>query len=634
MEILRQAMKNAAANYSQSTSIVKTAKVYDSCIDTAAIEHRGISPLANLITQYGGWSVTGSGLNSWTVKEKMGKVLRDLNVQTLLSVSVVTDPMDSSQHILSISYSSLGMGISYYYDESSQGQQIRQAYKTYMKTVARLLGGGSRSDYKMMNIYNFESSIARGVQSKSVSRDMLESLRDIDGQRSGRSLDSVDKTIYDFCIDSNFDISFMLDFLNTAFSKQNITFRSDEKVYYPHSTVYLTLFQKIAYQYKYISSSTIKDYIMWRVVDAYVMSMPDKFVQAKLKYLEAVAGVQEYKRWNYCLESMMSPMGMTLGRLYVDANFDETTKTTVKDMTSRLRQSFVDNLKSADWMDYQTKRSAKAKALAIKEDVGYPSYIKDNSELDAHYSTLDETLYYFENSIAMNRMVVQKSFGMLRQPVNKDMWAESPAQINGYYSPQQNRIVFLAGILQSPFYRKTYPKYLNYGSLAMVIGHEITHGFDSQGRNFDKNGNFKDWWSTYSKNNFITRAYCLVQQYNGYEVFGKNIDGIQTLNENIADNGGIKLAYEAYQSWVKDNKKEGRLPDLGFSVDQLFFIGFATPWCSVYKKQSALHQLEVDPHSYPKYRVLGPLSNFKKFAEAFSCRSGSKMNPYKKCSVW
>ncbi|XP_020613218.1 endothelin-converting enzyme homolog isoform X1 [Orbicella faveolata] len=303
-------------------------------------------------------------------------------------------------------------------------------------------------------------------------------------------------------------------------------------------------------------------------------------------------------------------------------------------MTSRLRKAFIDNLKSADWMDYETKQSAKEKARVIKEDVGYPPYIKDDSKLDTHYSTLNASSDYFENNVAMNRMIVQKSFDVLREPVNKDLWAESPAEVNGYYSPQQNRIVFLAGILQSPFYRKGYPKYLNYGSLAMIIGHEITHGFDSRGRLFDKNGNVKDWWSFRSKLDFVERTECLVNQYNKYQVFGENIDGKQTLNENIADNGGIKLAYEAYQSWVNDNGKEERLPGLDFSVDQLFFIGYATPWCSVYKKQAALFQLKNDVHSYPKYRVLGPLSNFKKFADAFGCKRGSNMNPYTKCSVW
>jgi len=168
----------------------------------------------------------------------------------------------------------------------------------------------------------------------------------------------------------------------------------------------------------------------------------------------------------------------------------------------------------------------------------------------------------------------------------------------------------------------------------MVIGHEITHGFDSQGRLFDKNGNVKDWWSDSSEYNFEDRARCLINQYSNYEVFGEYINGKQTLNENIADNGGIKLAYDAYQSWVDDNEKEGQLPDLDLSVDQLFFIGFAMPWCSVYKKEAALYQLKTDSHTYNKYRVIGSLSNFKRFAKAFSCSSGSNMNPRDKCAVW
>ncbi|XP_078346187.1 endothelin-converting enzyme 1-like isoform X2 [Oculina patagonica] len=632
MKVLRKAMETAASNYSQSSAIVKTAKIYDSCIDTAAIEQRGTSPLQKLISQYGGWTVTGGATNSWTVEEKMGRVLKDLNVQSLLSVTVGTDPQESTKHILSISFSSLGMGMGYYFDDSSQGMQVREAYKTYMKTIARLLGGGFYSDQKMMDIYDFEDSIAQAANPDSVSEDMIETL--MDHHRSGRSLDSVDKTLEEFSTDSYFSLSFLEAFLNTAFSNQGITFSSYDNVYYPSSEAYLNVFQTIRNKYKYSSVETVKNYIMWRVVDKYVMSMPNRFVQAKLKFQKAMAGPREYKRWSFCLESMMKPLGMTLGRLYVDADFDETTKTTVKDMTSRLRKAFIDNLKSADWMDYSTRQSAKEKALAIKEDVGYPPFIKDDLKLDTRYSTLSASSNFFENSVTMNRMVVQENFEMYGQPVNKDLWAESPAEVNGYYSPQQNRIVFLAGILQSPFYRKLYPKYLNYGSLAMVIGHEITHGFDSQGRLFDKNGNVNDWWSYSSTQNFLERAICLVNQYNNYEVFGKNIEGQQTINENIADNGGIKLAYDAYQAWVDDNKKEGRLPDLDLSVDQLFFIGFATPWCSVYKKQAALFQLKNDVHSYPKYRVIGPLSNFEKFGDAFSCKKGSNMNPRTKCSVW
>ncbi|CAH3026697.1 unnamed protein product, partial [Porites evermanni] len=179
---------------------------------------------------------------------------------------------------------------------------------------------------------------------------------------------------------------------------------------------------------------------------------------------------------------------------------------------------------------------------------------------------------------------------------------------------------------KTPFYTKNYPKYLNYGSLATVIGHEITHGFDDSGRLYDKNGNFNDWWSEESEANFKSKSDCLVDQYGDYKVFGKKIDGKQTLGENIADNGGLKLAYEAYQSWVKANGRENPLPDLSMSVDQLFFIGFAMTHCAVYKKKAALYQREIDSHSYDKYRSI--------FAKAFNCPIGSEMNPVKKCSVW
>ncbi|XP_022793829.1 membrane metallo-endopeptidase-like 1 [Stylophora pistillata] len=633
MKVLQQAMVNASAKYNQSSFILKTVKIYDSCLNTSAIESRGSSPLEKLIELYGGWSVTGKGLNAWTVPEKMGRVLRDLNVQTLLRASVGTDFEDSSQHILNLNIASLGMSFKYYFDQKDRSIKVREAYKTYMKTIAKLLGGGPFSDSKMDAIYDFESGIAESVDPDTVSEDLIESL--MEHHRSGRSLDDLDQTIEEFWLDSDFETSFVTDFLNSAFYNQGVTFSSYDKVYYPQSDVYKDVFKAMASQYQNKNKQTVKDYIMWRVIDSYVMSMPDNFLQAKLKYLKAVSGLlAENKRWSDCLEIMMSPMSFTLGRLYVDANFDESTKTTVKDMTTRLRQSFIDNLDDSDWMDSSTKQSAKAKAQAIKEDIGYPAFIKHDKKLDKQYSLLSAGEDYFENTVSMNKFIVQNNFAVLREPVDKDMWMESPAQVNGYYSPQQNRIVFLAGILQSPFYRKYWPKYINYGSLAMVIGHEITHGFDSQGRLYDKDGNVKNWWSYSSTYNFDEKAQCLVNQYNNYDVFGTPIDGKQTLNENIADNGGIKLAYDAYQSWVKDNKKEGQLPDLGLSVDKLFFIGFATPWCSVYKKEAALSQVARDVHSFPKYRVIGPLSNFKKFADAYSCKSGKGMDPSNKCSVW
>ncbi|XP_068674901.1 endothelin-converting enzyme homolog isoform X1 [Montipora foliosa] len=627
LKVLRHALENDA-RYSQSLSITKTTKIYNSCIDTSAIELRDEYPLAQLIARYGGWSLTGFGTNLWSVEEKMGHVLKDLNVQTLLSVSVKTDLMDSSRHIIYFDGSSLGMSPSYY--SLVKYFEIQEAYKTYMKTIVHLLGGtGSSANNRVEAIYDFEKKLARALVGNLYSEDLVETLQQY--HRSGRSLLDLDKTIYDFCEETSFSEDFILGFLNTAFSNQAFApLNSHESIFYGNEHVFHDIYKV----YSRTSDGVVKDYIMWRVVDQYVLTMPRRFVDVKRKFMEAIAGPLEAERWSDCLEGMMTPMDMSLGRLFVDADFDEDTESTVRDMTRRVRKAFTDNLKTADWMDYLTKETAKAKADAMAEDVGYPPYIKDDAELDQHYSMLTVGDGFFENVVAMNKMMIQRQFGSLRLRVNKDKWLMGPTNINAYYSPQQNRIVILAGILRSPFYKKQYPKFINYGSLAMIIAHETTHGFDSRGRLFGKDGNVDDWWSTMAEENFEDRSQCLVDQYNDYEVFGQDIDGRQTLDENIADNGGIKLAYKAYRSWVRDNEVEQTLPNLGLSNDQLFFVGFAMPWCSLFSKKKALFQLEYDVHSYPKYRVIGPLSNFKNFSQAFNCPIGSTMNPYEKCAVW
>lgn len=240
----------------------------------------------------------------------------------------------------------------------------------------------------------------------------------------------------------------------------------------------------------------------------------------------------------------------------------------------------------------------------------------------------------FENTISTMAFSANESYGSLDKPVDRKEWFLGPSQVNGYYSSQQNRIVFLAAILQPPFYNPKYPKYLNFGGIGMVIGHEITHGFDGSGRYYDKDGNLNNWWSPRSLRGFVTRANCLAKQYSQFDVYGKKINGNQTLNENIADNGGIKLAFRAYKTLVEKEGTEGALPGLGLTEDQLFFVGFARAWCSLYKKKAAYRQLETDSHSYPKYRVVGTLRNYDKFAEAFNCKPGSAMNPMKKCSLW
>lgn len=331
---------------------------------------------------------------------------------------------------------------------------------------------------------------------------------------------------------------------------------------------------------------------------------------------------------------MQPVFGMPLGLLFVDAAFDERSKATVTKMTRLMKDEFIKNLDSLPWMSEETKANAKQKALAIKEDIGYPSYIKNPKELAAKIQNLKVGDTLFENFKSVLTFVADESHGSLDKPVDEEQWFLGPSQVNGYYSPRQNRIVFLAAILQPPFYNPNDPTYFNYGGIGMVIGHEITHGFDNTGRLFDKDGNLNNWWSVTSGSGFSTRSTCLARQYSKYEVYGKKINGNQTINENIADNGGIKLAFNAYKTLVSQEGSEGALPGLRLTEEQLFFVGFARPWCSLYKKKAALLQLETSSHTFSKFRIIGTLHNYDKFAEAFNCKRGSAMNPDDKCSLW
>lgn len=227
-----------------------------------------------------------------------------------------------------------------------------------------------------------------------------------------------------------------------------------------------------------------------------------------------------------------------------------------------------------------------------------------------------------------------------------------PSTVNAYYTPTKNQMVFPAGILQSPFYDPTFPPSLNYGGMGVVMGHELTHGFDDQGREFDKDGNLKHWWKNKTVELFKNRTKCFVNQYSKYsdhnpnkntnfffssdkyKINSKNINGNQTLGENIADNGGLKAAYHAYLTLMQDKSEPTSLPGLALDHKQLFFVAFAQVWCSSVTKEATALQIEKDSHSPAKFRVVGALSNLKEFSEVFKCKPGSKMNPRNKCEVW
>lgn len=342
-------------------------------------------------------------------------------------------------------------------------------------------------------------------------------------------------------------------------------------------------------------------------------------------------------RWQECLNVAYGYLGMPFSLLYVDETFEGESKKSAEEMIHDIREVFLTNLENLDWMDEETKRKAKEKALAVRENIGYPDSLRNKTALALDFKGFDvKKDQYFKNIVRANEFYNLKRYANLGKPVDKDRWAMLPATVNAYYSATENKIVFPAGILQKPFYDHRFPKALNYAGIGVVVGHEITHGFDNSGRLFNKDGNLADWWSNKSIEAFKNKAKCLEDQYSNYTFHSLNLNGEQTLAENIADNAGIKQAFQAYQNWKRRRgRPEPYLPGMkDFTNEQIFFLGFAQIWCLKSRPSAVERLVTFSSHSPGKFRVIGSLSNFDEFAKAYKCPKGSQMNPEKKCSVW
>ncbi|XP_017492271.1 PREDICTED: neprilysin-2-like [Rhagoletis zephyria] len=273
----------------------------------------------------------------------------------------------------------------------------------------------------------------------------------------------------------------------------------------------------------------------------------------------------------------------------------------------------------------------------MNERIGYPEILNNATELEKEYENL--TIIpdnFMENVLNILKWDSDKNLQLLHQPVDKEKWTTEPAVVNAFYNPNKNDIVFPAGIFQPLFYSNNYPKSVNYGGIGVVIGHEITHGFDDKGRQFDKDGNMMQWWNNATIEAFRERTQCIIDQYSKYKIeeVDMYVNGRMTQGENIADNGGLKQAFRAYRKWVKRHGPEPVLPGLNLTHDQLFFLNYAQIWCGSMRPEDAVTKIRSSVHSPGFIRVLAPLSNSKDFAEAYKCKLGAPMNPVEKCSVW
>jgi endothelin-converting enzyme/putative endopeptidase len=371
-------------------------------------------------------------------------------------------------------------------------------------------------------------------------------------------------------------------------------------------------------------------YLRWQLLDdmAAARALPRAFVDARFAFQSAsFTGAKELEpRWEHCVRLTDRALGEALGQAYVRRHFGGDAKDRTRRLVAEIEEVMGDDLRGLGWMDDSTRAQALEKLGRIFNKIGYPDAWRSYESVEVTRASLLVSL------LSARAFEVRRDLDKIGKPVDRAEWRMTPPTVNAYYSALLNEIVFPAGILQPPFYGRTAPEPMNYGAVGMVVGHELTHGFDDAGRQFDARGNLRDWWSPAVGKEFERRAQCVVDQFAGYvAVDDVKVNGKLTLGENIADLGGVKLAFAAYRAAA------GRAPAVGgFAPDQQFFLGEAQVWCSATRPEQSRLWAAIDPHAPPEHRVNGPLSNLPEFAAAFECPAGSRMvrPPEQRCEVW
>uniref|UniRef100_A0A667X5K6 Membrane metalloendopeptidase like 1 n=1 Tax=Myripristis murdjan TaxID=586833 RepID=A0A667X5K6_9TELE len=600
-------LKGQLTENEQDRDAIKKAKIlYSSCMNESLIEHRDSQPILKLIDTIGDWPVASDDWNTttgtWSLEDTLATLTARFHKKALLDMYVWTDDRDSRRHIIYIDQPGLGMPSRDYY---FNGGNYKKAYLHFMVAIAKiaredrnLTQDDDRVWEEMMQLLELETDIANVSTSHNRKWNC----------GTGGVLSSVSIEVH----------------------------VEEEVVVY--SSPYLEKMNDVLSKH---SVRTMQNYLTWQLIIDRVNSLSRRFKDARAQYRKALYGTTvEEAWWRDCVRYVQSSMENAVGALYVRETFAGESKRMVSNLISKIQEAYVETLEELSWMDAPSKEKAREKAMAIKEHIGYPDHIleENNQKLDQEYAHLNfSEENYFENILENLKAEAHKSLKKLREPVDPDLWIIGAAVVNAFYSPNRNQIVFPAGILQPPFFSKHQLQALNFGGIGMVIGHEITHGFDDNGRNFDKDGNMLNWWSNYSAEHFKDQSQCMVQQYGNFNwklAGGQNVSGISTLGENIADNGGVRQAYKAYLKWVEREGEEPRLPGLDMDHKQLFFLNFAQVWCGAYRPEYASQSIKTDSHSPLEYRVLGSLQNFEAFSEAFQCKKGSPMNPELKCRVW
>lgn len=509
------------------------------------------------------------------------------------SYSVGPDLADSSINVLHVSECGLTLGDRDYYLESNEtNDKIIEAYRKYVITIMRLVGYNEQDAEGVWNsVIEIETEIARNKKTREECRNPMLS--------------------YNWMPTEEFIAKYQ--------GIKWVEIMEGSGLNMPEA-LNVTSVRYIEWINGYLPTldiQKVRDYLVFTAVCEGTGTLSDDFYEADFQMFGKVLSGREEKKplWKRAMAIPNSMFGEAIGQLYVEKYFPEENKRYMQQLVENLRSALGDHIRKLAWMSSETKEKALDKLAALKVKIGYPDKWKDYSEIH-----IDINKNYLENVLSASEWFVQDNYNKLGKPVDTEEWFMTPQTVNAYYSPMLNEICFPAGILQPPYFDIKANDALNYGAIGVVIGHEMTHGFDDQGRQFDKNGNLVNWWSKEDEEKFKSLTEILTEQFNKVEVApGVFANGTYTLGENIADHGGLRIAYTAYQNVAA---KHG---DEEFTPDQLYYLAYASVWASNIRPEEILVRTKTDPHSLGRNRVNVTLRNLDTFFKAFNIKEGDKM---------
>jgi len=596
-EVLHDILEDSAKHQDRSPLDQKIGAFYASCMDEAAVDKAGDTPIKAEMDRIRALKDKAE-LASETAR------LHDQGTGVFFSFRARPDPDQSTMTIADFDQGGLGLpDKSYYLD--AKDEKTRQKYAKHISEMFQLTGDSpAESDAKAKEVIGIETALAKASLDR-VAR------RDPHLTHHKMRLAEFEALTPDF----NFK-QYLAGRDAPAFDTLNVSVPD--------------YFKSLTGTLASASLDDLKNYMVWHYVSGYSPDLSKPFVDANFDfYSRYLTGAQELQpRWKRCAQLTDRSLGDALGQKYVQKAFAGTSKEKTRELVSVIEREMETDIDSLTWMSDGTKRQAIAKLKGVTNKIGYPEKWKD-------YASVTISEGELASDVRRTREYeIRRDVEKIGKPVDRSEFNMTPPTVNAYYSPLENNINFPAGILQPPFYNNAADMAVNFGGVGAVIGHELTHGFDDQGRQFDADGNLRDWWTQQDAAEFKKRADCLVEEYSKFSpVEGANLNGRLTLGENGADNAGIRLAYMALLGGLENGAVDNDKLD-GYTPQQRFFIGYAQIWCSNERSEALRNSVRTNPHSPGEFRVIGVVENMPEFAGAFGCSAGQPMAAAHGCRVW